>query len=43
VDELLHRADLAMYRAKADTRSSGTTSFAHDDRTPESAYRPRIG
>ena len=37
VDRLLHFADLAMYHAKADTRQSGTTSFAHYDRSLESA------
>jgi len=37
VDQLLHVADLAMYRAKADTRQSNTTSFAHDDRSLERA------
>ncbi|WP_158647600.1 GGDEF domain-containing protein [Actinoplanes sp. ATCC 53533] len=37
VDQLLHFADLAMYRAKADTRQSGTTSFAHYDRSLEGA------
>jgi diguanylate cyclase (GGDEF)-like protein len=37
VDQLLHFADLAMYRAKADARESSTTSFAHYDRSLEDA------
>ena len=36
VDQLLHFADLAMYHAKADTRESRSTRFAHYDRSLDS-------
>jgi GGDEF domain-containing protein len=31
LDELIHRADVAMYRAKADSRATGASGFARYD------------